>query len=389
MAGMIESGSLDKITGGFIGMGMFICYGIGQLVCGYLGDKVKPQVLIGSGLGVTALCNLTMPLLPNAVLMIPVWALNGFAQAMLWPPIVRILSVNLDRERFVRANLLVTSAAHVATILLYLYVPVCLRFFAWETVFFTATVLALLSIVLFFIGLMLVIPKNAGKASQGGEDTHAVIETIPLGRYLRMAIGAGIIPVFLSIIMMGIMRDGIESWLPTLYSEAFNQDAQKSILLSVLLPVFSIVSIVVITALHKTKLFQNETRGSAILFALSFLMCIPVCLLIDTEITALRIVCLVLAVIVCGCMHGCNFLYISCLPGRFAKYGRTATTSGISNAFTYVGAALSTYGFALLAELFSWRATVISWIAVCAIGAVLSLVASIYYTKFINAESWE
>jgi OPA family glycerol-3-phosphate transporter-like MFS transporter len=314
--------------------------------------------------------------------MIPVWALNGFAQAMLWPPIVRILSVNLDRERFVKANLLVTSAAHVATILLYLYVPVCLRFFAWETVFFTATVLALLSIVLFFIGLMLVIPKNTGKASQGDEDTHAVIETIPLGRYLRMAIGAGIIPVFLSIIMMGIMRDGIESWLPTLYSEAFNQDAQKSILLSVLLPVFSIVSIVVITALHKTKLFQNETRGSAILFALSFLMCIPVCLLIDTEITALRIVCLVLAVIVCGCMHGCNFLYISCLPRRFARHGHAAGASGICNACTYIGAAISTYGIALIAENLGWKENILSWGIVAILGLIFAALSYRRYTAF-------
>jgi hypothetical protein len=43
--------------------------------------------------------------------------------------------------------------------------------------------------------------------------------------------------------MMGILRDGIESWLPTLYSEAFNRDASESILVSVALPIFSIISI--------------------------------------------------------------------------------------------------------------------------------------------------
>ena len=31
MAGMIEAQVIDKIDGGYIGMGLFICYGAGQL----------------------------------------------------------------------------------------------------------------------------------------------------------------------------------------------------------------------------------------------------------------------------------------------------------------------------------------------------------------------
>ena len=46
MAGMISAGVIDKSLGGFIGMGLFICYGAGQLISGYLGDKIKPRDLI-------------------------------------------------------------------------------------------------------------------------------------------------------------------------------------------------------------------------------------------------------------------------------------------------------------------------------------------------------
>ena len=42
MAGMISESVIDKVDGGFIGMGLFICYGAGQLISGYLEDKIKP-----------------------------------------------------------------------------------------------------------------------------------------------------------------------------------------------------------------------------------------------------------------------------------------------------------------------------------------------------------
>ena len=140
---MIGSGAVSSVTAGLIGTALFICYGAGQLVSGYLGDKIKPQYLLMAGLSATAFANFTMTFVTDSAWMIPVWGLNGFAQAMLWPPIVKILSNHLDHDRFVTANLIVTTAAHVATILLYLYVPICIRFMSWQSVFYSATRLQL------------------------------------------------------------------------------------------------------------------------------------------------------------------------------------------------------------------------------------------------------
>lgn len=381
MAGMISEGVIDKSAGGFIGTALFVCYGVGQLVSGYLGDKLKPSSLMLFGLSATALSNFLMPITANGAAMIFIWAVNGFAQAMLWPPIVRILADNLAHEDFVRANLIVTSAAHAATIILYLYVPVCLSLFDWKTVFFTATALAVLAITVFILALIFVLPKDAIKkpTPRVKSDSQDASES-----YFRLVCRAGILPIFLAIIMMGILRDGIETWLPTLYSEAFNREAGESILISVALPVFSIISIMAITALHKTKLFKNEALGSLILFACAALIAVPIVFLITKTGTALRIVTLILAAAVCAFMHGANFLLISCLPGRFSEFGRAATTSGFCNAFTYVGAAVSSYGFALISERGGWRGTVISWIIVGALGVLFTLASLKYYTSFIK-----
>ena len=88
-------------------------------------------------------------------------------------------------------------------------------------------------------------------------------------------------------------------------------------------------------------------------------------------------------------MHGVNFLLISGIPGRFARYGRASTVSGLTNAFIYVGAAIATYGIALISDSLGWTVTIISWIAVAAVGAVMTLPAYKRYTAFVKENNEE
>ncbi len=382
MASMIAENLITKSQGGFIGMGLFIAYGAGQLISGYLGDKLRPRTLLAAGLSVTMLANLAMPLLPNTALMIPVWAVNGFAQAMLWPPIVRILADNLDHDRFVTANLIVTMAAHAATILLYLYVPLCLQFMTWRAVFFTATIITAVTLVIFVVSMFFVTLDRPHAPRKKQADVEKAPER---GGFFAIFLQAGLLPIFLAIITMGFLRDGIESWLPTLYGEAFGRTASESILVSAVLPVFSILSVTAIKFAHKARLFYNESSGAMILFLAAALLCVPLAVLINFEQTAWRLVCLAIAALICGTMHAVNFLYISCLPGRFAAHGKAATASGFCNAFTYVGAAVSMYGIAAVTEWMGWSATAISWILVAVLGAVCSLLALRKYTAFLKS----
>ena len=159
MEGMISGAVIERSLAGLALTMLFIFYGAGQLISGYLGDKFKPSYIIILGLSTTTLCNFLLPLASSDAFMVALWGVNGFAQAMLWPPIVKILSAHLEHEQYVTANVVVTSAAHVATILLYLYVPLCLRVFDWEAVFFSATVLALVAMALLILSLILILPK--------------------------------------------------------------------------------------------------------------------------------------------------------------------------------------------------------------------------------------
>ena len=381
MEGMISDHVVTHDLAGLALTMLFVFYGAGQLISGYLGDKLKPSYLIIFGLGVTSVCNLFVPIVSADAMMVVLWGINGFAQAMLWPPIVKILSSHLEHEQYVTANLIVTSAAHVATILLYLYAPICLRFFSWETVFFTSSAIAIFALIVFIIALGFVLPKEPTVKVERKKEVSVSSESV-----MGILRKTGVIPVFVCIVMCGFLRDGIESWLPTLYSEAFNRDASESILVSVILPVFSIISISAIKVVHRIKIFNNELSGSAILFAASAVICVPLAFLIGVDSPLARVISLFLTALVCAAMHGINFLLISCLPGRFSRFGRASTVSGLTNAFVYIGAATASYGIAVVSKNLGWTVTIVFWIAVALIGAIMAIPSYKRYTAFVNEE---
>lgn len=386
MAGMIYDGAVSRANAGLIGTMLFAFYGAGQLISGYLGDKIKPKYLLLMGLSVTALCNTLMPLIPDTA-MIAAWGLNGLAQAMLWPPIVKILSTYLDHKTYVTANLLVTSAAHVATVLLYAYVPLCLSFMSWQTVFYTASALALCSILIFAIAMRIALPEevenkvNTASTKTVGVDKVAEQKSDNILTVLRKS---GIFTVFVCIIVVGFLRDGIESWLPMLYSEAFGKDVSESTLVSMILPIFSIISITVVTALHRKGVLRNEVSGSVLLFAFALALAIPLVFFVTMDGAFFRVSALLLTAFICASMHGINFLLISCLPGRFAGIGRSATVSGVCNSCVYIGAAISTYGIALLSEQKGWSITILSWCAIIAVGILFAVLSYKKYTGMIK-----
>ena len=80
---------------------------------------------------------------------------------------------------------------------------------------------------------------------------------------------------------------------------------------------------------------------------------------------------LILMALTVAAMHGINLMLISIVPRRFVVFGKVSTYSGILNASTYVGAALSTYGFAALAEAYDWNFTILTWVIISLVGATV------------------
>lgn len=389
MAAIIEEGTLTKTQAGGIGSALFFTYGFGQLISGALGDRFRPHHIMATGLGLTAVCNLLMPLASSVsashVLMTVVWGINGFAQALMWPPIVKLMASYLNEDEYARCNWLVSTAAHTATILIYIAVPACITWLNWRAAFILSAVLAALCMAVWLFGFRAVAGKLTDHSAEMVAARSATSSKQGTPRRLGLGqafVASGTVMIFIAIAMQGFLKDGVQSWMPIFFTEVFDMASSTAILSNVLLPVFNILVVSVATWLYQ-KVFHHEVREGMAFFALAVVLCILLACFYQSS----AVLCLILAAIITGSMHGINLMFISFLPRRFAATGKVATVSGISNACSYVGSCISSYGIALVAEKMGWQTTIFSWAAIALVGVVLCLLAYRRWSRFIAENS--
>lgn len=131
--------------------GSFITYGVGQLISGFLGDRIPPKKLIQLGLFLTVSMNLLLPLCKEPWLMTAVWCVNGMAQAFMWPPIVRIMASLLNEDDYREATSRVNCGGSLGTILVYLIAPAFIATTGWQGMFFFAATLGAVMLVVWLV----------------------------------------------------------------------------------------------------------------------------------------------------------------------------------------------------------------------------------------------
>ena len=347
--------------------GLTIAYGTGQVISGFLGDRFKPYHIIPAGIALAVLCNVGIFFTSTIPSVTVIWSINGFAHALLWPPIVRLMSTYLSPEDYSFAAVRVNQGSSIATVALYLFCPLLLGFMEWRTIMLLCAAWGAVMTVLWFI----LYPRVFNQAIEQEEkaDSPTPVEekkALPVPLYIFGAI-ALIMP---GIMLQGMLRDGVTNWMPSFLSETFHLSEENSIVSTVILAIFTMISYSAFRALQQ-RFFRNEVTCASAIFAGSAIVCAILFLVNTFAPEAALVPSLLLMALTVAAMHGINLMLISIVPRRFVPFGKVSTYSGILNASTYVGAALSTYGFAALAEMFDWNFTILTWVIIALVGAVV------------------
>lgn len=369
----------------------FFSYGMGQVVCGFLGDKYEPRKIIFTGLVGSAFCNLLAVFFSMMEVMIPAWFVNGFFQSMLWPPLVRIMAENLDEDWYRKGCVWVSMSSSGATVALYLLAPLFIGISGWKTVFYLAVAAGIGAAFVWlrhtgrlFGGNALPRAETEAEKTPGGKEKGAK-EISPWEKPGKkgpagMFAGVPILLILLSIILHGTLKDGITTWMPVYMTEMFGMSSSQSILSTAVLPVCSVFSTLLASALlYRLK---NEVLTAALLFGTGAAAGFTMLSFYDSH----PVVCVVMMMLITGCMYGVNLMLISRVPGHFAGRGNVSAVSGILNAATYVGSALSTYAFGAVAESSGWMPVVVLWGGAALGGTVLLLLGIRKWAAFCSAE---
>lgn len=338
--------------------GSFITYGAGQIVTGILGDRFSPKKLISFGFLLTTLMNLLIPLCQTPYQMLLVWCVNGFAQSFMWPPAVRMMTVLLTDEDYKSTTVKLSWGGSFGTILVYLLAPLLISLWGWRSVFIVSALFGALVLILW--------NKNAYEIPR--EPKEAVTKK---NKSFKVIFTPVMLGIMLAIILQGILRDGVTTWMPSYISDTYNLSSVISIFTGVFIPLFAMASFQYATKLYQKVIKNPITCGGAIFF-LGTLMALVLWLI--TGKSAVGSV--IFTALLTSCMHGVNIILICYVPPFFARYGNVSTVSGVLNSCTYIGSAISAYGIALVSVEMGWSVTVFLWMMIALFGGIICMICA-------------
>ena len=361
---------------------MAISYGFGQIVMGFVGDRVPPRYVVFAGLLGAGACNVAVGCATGLPLICVSWFLNGLCKAMIWPSLVRQMTCDMTDDGFQRGIVWVSIASNVGIVLIYLaVVPVSILLLSWRLAFWFSGAAEVAAGVAWVLSVRTIpsagLLKTALRAHPDpaeGEEKKKKTSPLPV------ILAAGIPLLYIVVVAHGLLRDGVTGWMPDLLQATYDLGNITAIMSSAILPVFSTVC-VIIAGMVYMKL-KNELTSSAIFWGVVLVSL--GCLTFTIGRSAILTI-ILLALTMSG-IQAINHILTTRVPHRFASAGIVSTVAGLLNSATYVGVAVSGYGVAVYSEAFGWRATVIAWLCVAAVGTLALVFCFARWKRFISKQ---
>lgn len=360
---------LSKAQAGALGTAFFFSYAMGQLICGWVGDRIPPRLMVFGGLLLSGGCNFFMGAAVYYPVMAAVWCLNGLAQAALWPPILRIFCERYEERVRMRACVQINTSVPIGTLVTYAFAAWSVSQGSWRMSFWAAGFALCVIAVVWLIGMgrLEACAQRDGVTPQPYEESKAANKPAvqkTKGRIAFFSMGLSLLCVALAI--QGVLKDGVTGWSPVYLNEVYGMQASSAIFSTMLIPLLNLCGMTLVGWLMKRR---GELENAALLFGVCGALVAVLCLANGAS----ALLALILLVLFTTVMLGVNTLLISVFPGRFAGTGQVATASGILSFSVYMGSALSNYGIGALTGALGWHATILIWAALAVPGTLLCL----------------
>jgi len=369
MADILAKQVLNRAQCGTLATVYFIVYGVGQLFNGIAADRCSPVSMISIGTLGAGMANLLMGLNLIYPLRVMLWGMNGFFQAMLWAPMLIVVSHCIISEQRNMVLFGLNAAPAFGTIAAYLMSSGLLYCFSWQSVFIGAGIALVVIGVLWILTCIKVFAYGENKEILTSEISKPeVLQCARQYNVFGLLLLSGAVWVIIASMVHGMLKDGITTWIPTYLMEEYALPAEIAVMITVIIPIVNVFGVFVGSKI--VRILRNEVASVMLFFAVAVIALI---LLIVIPYWPVGI-CAGLLSIVTASMFGINVIVVSQMPIRFASQGKTGTISGIMNASAYLGCAVSTYGIAEVSERWGWGVTQVTWLIACFIALACCLV---------------
>lgn len=366
---MIQSEGFSKGEAGLIGTAFFFAYGAGQFVSGFLGDRLPAKWLVFMGLFCSSICNLLMSQGKNIGFMIGVWCVNGLVQALIWSPMLRLVTDYCKAEVRSKLCAALNSAVPVGTMAAYGITAAVLGMSGWRSVFLLGGVCLLIMSFVWFMGIthvqrtMPMQEKQTQTPRQAGQEQ----KTAKLGGIL---VQSGLILLLAALFVQGALKDGVTTWIPVYIQETYGVSPILAVAGTMVIPLCNLFGVWLAAAACR-RVERNEIAISGVFFAVCAVALLALWLSSGKSMAAS----MGMLALSTTTMMTVNTMLTAVLPSCFGTVGKASSMSGLLNSAVYSGGAVSAYGIGSMAGYFGWTATILIW-AVMAVVSVLICVCA-------------
>lgn len=353
---MIELGVLSTEQVGALSSAFFVTYAIGQLINGTIGDKIKAKYMISFGLGLAGVCNVAFALFAHHPLAAyAAYGVTGFCLAMIYGPMVKLVSENVDPIYVARCSLGYNFSSFFGSPLAGLLA----MGLTWQAAFsVSSTVLILMAIACFTAFHIMerrrIIQFGKYQKPKGN------------GGGVKLLIKHRIIKFTLISIITGVVRTTVVFWLPTYLSQYLGFASDTAAMLftisTLLISAAAFLAIFIYERLHRN--IDTVLLLSFIVAAVSFL----VVYLVDHP--ALNIAFMIVAITSSNC--AASMLWNIYCPS-LRDTGMVSGATGFLDFVGYISAAVSSSLFATASTTIGWGGLIIVWFGLMIAGIAVAL----------------
>lgn len=362
------SAALTKMSAGlgvsmeYLGMASsiyFITYAAGQLLNGFLGDRVRPYRFLLTAVAAAGAANLAVGTVSNGASFLLIWGLNGYIQSMFWGSLLRLLSFHIPAEHHKTVSTVMSTASVTGYILSWSILGKAFAGLSWKAYFIAPGFCALLLIPCWLLTARRHPMEQMLRERQ---------ETPPVGRAVRELFEDRMYFICLLCCAIGAIQEGAVFWLPVIFSRDLGLNADSSLLLLMVIPFSKLLGVFLARWLLGR---HRENARRSMLAMLALVSAIAVLLVLTSRLSALLTVLLIGLLILA--VNGSNWIIISYLPLSFAERNMVSTLVGILDFSIYVGAAVSSPLTGIVLALYGWPAVPVIWLGLTAVSVLLAL----------------
>jgi OPA family glycerol-3-phosphate transporter-like MFS transporter len=167
-------------------------------------------------------------------------------------------------------------------------------------------------------------------------------------------------------IIDNIIRDGLTTWTPSIFKEIYSMPDSYSILLTLGLPLLSVLGSTLCLAVHKKIKDHVKLCALFFLFAIVFLSIMVLCMPLDSWIITL--ICFAVSALLMSAINNC---ITSIVPLELRDMADSGAIAGVTNTFCYMGSTISTYALGVIADSAGWNGAFNFLIILCMVALAI------------------